>query len=372
MADDTGAGGDGSLFAAGDAASAPVSGSGAGGGGDSKPKAFGGAKEPHRSRKRKGQDMAAEGQDMPQKRWFRQRAHCNPLSHNDAFDYPLRPTDIDWSTHFPKFVPPRVASGDGGDSGAAGAGAAAAAPDAPRVEFADVGCGFGGLLIGLSPVFPDKLIMGFEIRDKVTEYVRLRIAALRKEHPGQYQNVSVLKTNAMKYMPNTLVKGQLSKMFFCFPDPHFKTKNHKRRIISPTLLTEYAYFLRPGGMLYTISDVRELHEWMARHGDEHALFERVSDEELATDPAVPIVMADTEEGKKVARNKGEKHLAVFRRLEDDEADRRVLATGFWHAGGATGAAAASGDGGPASAGGDGAAAAAAASGAGAGAGAAAS
>ena len=39
---------------------------------------------------------------------------------------------------------------------------------------------------------------------------------------------------------------QLSKMFFLFPDPHFKKTKHKWRIISPTLLAEYAYCLRVG------------------------------------------------------------------------------------------------------------------------------
>lgn len=39
---------------------------------------------------------------------------------------------------------------------------------------------------------------------------------------------------------------QLSKMFFLFPDPHFKKTKHKWRIISPTLLAEYAYTLRVG------------------------------------------------------------------------------------------------------------------------------
>jgi hypothetical protein len=36
----------------------------------------------------------------------------------------------------------------------------------------------------------------------------------------------------MKYLPHFLEKGQLEKIFFCFPDPHFKAKNHRRRIIT--------------------------------------------------------------------------------------------------------------------------------------------
>ena len=36
-----------------------------------------------------------------------------------------------------------------------------------RVQFADIGCGFGGLLIRLSTAYPDTLMVGLEIRDKV-------------------------------------------------------------------------------------------------------------------------------------------------------------------------------------------------------------
>ena len=57
----------------------------------------------------------------------------------------------------------------------------------------------------------------------------------------------------MRYLPNYFRKGQLEKIFFCFPDPHFKAKNHRRRIISLALLSDYAHFLRPGGRLYTIT-----------------------------------------------------------------------------------------------------------------------
>lgn len=60
----------------------------------------------------------------------------------------------------------------------------------------------------------------------------------------------------MRYLPNFFVKNQLEKIFFCFPDPHFKAKNHRRRIISDILLTEYAYFLEPNGRLYTVTGDR--------------------------------------------------------------------------------------------------------------------
>merc|ERR1711969_516436 len=80
---------------------------------------------------------------------------------------------MDWSEHYPAyFAAGGAAGGDGRAQGQA----------AKRVEIADVGCGFGGLLVGLAPLFPDTLMLGMEIREKVVEYVRLRILNLRKLH----------------------------------------------------------------------------------------------------------------------------------------------------------------------------------------------
>ena len=87
---------------------------------------------------------------------------------------------------------------------------------------------------------------------------------------------------------------------------------------SPTLASEYAYVLRPGGIVYTITDVEDLHLWMAKHFDDHPLFQRISQEGLDADECVATMMTETEEGKKVTRNKGNKYVACFTRLEDPE------------------------------------------------------
>ncbi|KAB5542925.1 putative methyltransferase-domain-containing protein [Coniochaeta sp. 2T2.1] len=189
-----------------------------------------------------------------------------------------------------------------------------------EVEVADIGCGFGGLLFSLSPVLPDTLILGMEIRVQVTDYVVDKVRAMRKQDPTgkAYQNISCLRANAMKFLPNFFRKAQLSKMFFCFPDPHFKAKKHKQRIVSATLASEYAYVLRPGGIVYTITDVRDLHEWMVGHFEAHAAFERIGEREQEDDPCVAIMRSETEEGKKVARVKGDKFVALFRRREEPE------------------------------------------------------
>ncbi|GAA6039983.1 hypothetical protein JCM8097_002651 [Rhodosporidiobolus ruineniae] len=324
-------------------------------------------------------------QGMPRKRHYRQRAHANPLSIHHL-EYPPSPAHMDWSTHFPTFFDAPKEEGQGSGEG-----------KGKKVEFADVGCGFGGLSISLAPLFPETLMLGLEIRVQVTQYVSDKIRALRLNpgsvdpdnaddvaaarveasagasadadeppakkqkvdqkavvHKGPrgikpelmppegyaYGNVSVLRANAMKFLPNFFEKGQLSKIFFLFPDPHFKARKHKARIISPTLLAEYAYILRPGGLLYTITDVPDLHTWMTGHLADFPLFHRLTEDEIDNlglesgegvagvegselqrereRAVMEAVKRRTEEGRKVERNNAGKQWSVWRRLPDPE------------------------------------------------------
>lgn len=229
---------------------------------------------------------------LPQKKFYRQRAHCNPMSDHNL-DYPINPLTVDWYQWY------------GEES------------RTNKVEFLDIGCGYGGLLFRLSEEFPTKLSMGMEIRVKVTDFVQDKIIALRQGLPGLYRNIWCLRNNTMKYLLNYFEKGQLSKIFILFPDPHFKKRKHKWRIINPTLLDEYAYVLKVGGLIYTITDVPDLYDWMKEHLDDHPLFERVDVDELHRqgDICVNLIHNSTEEGAKVSRNKGLKLPNIYRRIE---------------------------------------------------------
>jgi len=57
---------------------------------------------------------------------------------------------MDWSKHYPAFFP-----ADNQDS--------ADARGKKKVEFADLGCGYGGLLVALSPLYPNTLMLGAKI-----------------------------------------------------------------------------------------------------------------------------------------------------------------------------------------------------------------
>lgn len=279
------------------------------------------------ARKRSDAPLTTEG-ERPQKKFYRQRAHCNPLSHNDTLEYPVRPADMDWTRdHYPRLDP------------------SAAVP-----TVLDVGCGFGGLSMALAPLLPGEVVLGLEIRAKVAEYVRLRIAHARQEQ-DTHHNCSVLRTNSMKVLPHYFAARSVRKLFFCFPDPHFKRANHPRRIITDRLLAQYAYLLAPDvGRLYCITDVKELHDWHVRHCDAHPLFRRLlvvdgdesegDDSEAAAvrqameaaDPCLRAMQTATEESQKVDRNGGRKYYAVYQRIPDAEAPRVTTRNFFGSAG----------------------------------------
>lgn len=55
---------------------------------------------------------------------------------------PPNPSLMDWTRHYPEFYPAKEGQVQ------------------KKVEFADIGCGYGGLLIALAPLFPDTLMLG--------------------------------------------------------------------------------------------------------------------------------------------------------------------------------------------------------------------
>lgn len=77
---------------------------------------------------------------------------------------------MDWSSHFPAYVVPNDDENDddkkippvaAAEKGAGNENAPAQAKSLIKpVTVADIGCGFGGLLIALSPLLPDDLILG--------------------------------------------------------------------------------------------------------------------------------------------------------------------------------------------------------------------
>jgi tRNA (guanine-N7-)-methyltransferase len=236
-------------------------------------------------------DAAAEVTTKKRKKKSKKRvrAHVNVFSPPKELP-PLTPDHVEWKKIFPLWK-----------------------PEESVVRVVDVGCGFGGLLEGLSPVWPEHSILGLEVRERVVDAVQDRLSKLCKKS-ASYGNLGVINMNAMKHLPNYFHKAQLTGMFFLYADPHFKKSKQKSRIISVDLLDVYAYVLAVGGRLYTCTDVEDLHNWEVEALEAHPSFVRLSEEECAKDPAVEVMLTSTDEAAKAKREGRGQWYSVYERI----------------------------------------------------------
>ena len=240
----------------------------------------------------------AEEPKLPKKRDYRQRAHCNPLS-DRHIPYPLNPSVIDWSDIYPFLNSPDCPISD---------------PKVPTIL--DIGCGYGGMSFATGKECPHNLVLGFEIRCTVTTYVEEKIRALRAK--GEAQNVAVQYGNTMRTLMRYISPHTIEKIFILFPDPHFKKRKAKWRIISSQLMDEYGFIMKEGGKFYLVTDVLDYFNYAVPIITDHPLFQRIPDEDVASDPILELAKTSTEESHKVDSNNGSKYAAVFLRITPPE------------------------------------------------------
>ena len=112
----------------------------------------------------------------------------------------------------------------------------------------EVGCGDARFLIERARVVPDAHLVGLEIRDEVAELAR-QGAALAGV------TLDIVVTNANVDLVTVFEPGAVRRAFVNFPDPWFKKRHHKRRLVTPELAADLTSRLCPGGELFFQSDI---------------------------------------------------------------------------------------------------------------------
>ena len=85
-------------------------------------------------------------------------------------------------------------------------------------------------------------------------------------------NVRVLMDDALP-LARSLKAGSLERLYILNPDPWHKKRHHKRRIVNPETLDEFARILKQGGLLVISTDVPDLADWMVTHSFNHPSFQ---------------------------------------------------------------------------------------------------
>lgn len=128
--------------------------------------------------------------------------------------------------------------------------------DVPRVEAGagralevELGAAEAHFLIDRARNDATTAFVGVEIRRELVEAVNAACAAAGPA------NVRSVFANMSVDMQRLFADGSVRRFFLNFPDPWFKSRQHKRRVIGPGLMAEIGRALAAGGELYVQTDI---------------------------------------------------------------------------------------------------------------------
>jgi tRNA (guanine-N7-)-methyltransferase len=115
----------------------------------------------------------------------------------------------------------------------------------------EVGSGKGLFLRSAAAARPDTDFLGIEI---AARYARFCAAGLAR---GGLTNAVMVVGDAVRLFAEVVPEGILAAVHVYFPDPWWKRRHKKRRVMRESLVRDIERTLRPGGLLHYWSDVEE-------------------------------------------------------------------------------------------------------------------
>jgi tRNA (guanine-N7-)-methyltransferase len=135
----------------------------------------------------------------------------------------------------------------------------------------DIGSARGRFLLAMAEHHPGRNHLGLEIRRPLVEAAEAERREAGLEHLHfLFANVNVSLPPWLAALPS----GRLQLVTLQFPDPWFKKRHHKRRVLQPDLLHALANALPEGGELFLQSDVLDVIEPQVALVEASGLFER--------------------------------------------------------------------------------------------------
>jgi len=123
----------------------------------------------------------------------------------------------------------------------------------------DIGCAAGEYLFDLALVNNNWNYLGIEIREKLVKNAKLKI------FEREINNLYFLFGNANNILNDVQSKfifKNLKSISFNFPDPWFKKRHYKRRVIQPEFINILSNALQKGSLIFIKTDVKDLFDYM--------------------------------------------------------------------------------------------------------------
>jgi tRNA (guanine-N7-)-methyltransferase len=115
----------------------------------------------------------------------------------------------------------------------------------------EVGTGKGLFLQTAATAVPQHDFLGVEIAQKYARFAAARLARL------ELPNALVVNGDAQRLFAELMPDDSLSSVHVYFPDPWWKKRHHKRRVMNERFVCDVARTLLPHGVLHFWTDVEE-------------------------------------------------------------------------------------------------------------------
>jgi len=123
----------------------------------------------------------------------------------------------------------------------------------------DIGCASGGFLFDLALINTSWNYLGIEIREKLVKNAKLKM--IEREFKNLYF-VFGNANNVLNDVQSKFIIKNLKSLSFNFPDPWFKKRHYKRRLIQPEFINILSNSLQKGALIFIKTDVKELFDYM--------------------------------------------------------------------------------------------------------------
>jgi len=123
----------------------------------------------------------------------------------------------------------------------------------------DIGCAAGEFLFDLALHNTSWNYMGIEIREKLVKNAKLKV--IEREINNLYF-VFGNANNILNDAQSKFIISNLKSISFNFPDPWFKKRHHKRRVIQPKFINILSNSLQKGTLIFIKTDVKDLFDYM--------------------------------------------------------------------------------------------------------------
>ena len=123
----------------------------------------------------------------------------------------------------------------------------------------DIGCAAGEFLFDLALVNTRWNYLGIEIREKLVKNAKLKV--LEREIKNLYF-IFGNANNILNDVQSKYIIKNLKSLSFNFPDPWFKKRHYKRRVIQPEFINNLSNSLQKGTLIFIKTDVKDLFDYM--------------------------------------------------------------------------------------------------------------